>query len=200
MSAPVVTRRDALLLGLGGLALGLPGAARADAVAAAEALVLSFSDELQRVVAGSGSTAARVSGVRTLLERFTNLSLIAGSVLGPTGRTLSRGEQQMFLDTFTGYLARKYASRFTELRGASLEVLRSQPVNSYVEVLARANLTTRAPLNVQFLVVERGGRTAIFDVRVEGYGLLRAERDEIGALIDSNQGRIDAVIAALRTM
>ena len=48
-------------------------------------------------------------------------------------------------------------------------------------------------------VFAKGGRNRFFNIIIEGVNMLAAERTEIGALLDKNQGDIDKLTAALKT-
>jgi len=48
-------------------------------------------------------------------------------------------------------------------------------------------------------VSDQKGRPLIFNLIIEGVNMLLAERQEIGALLDRNSGRIEALIGDLRS-
>ena len=50
------------------------------------------------------------------------------------------------------------------------------------------------PFEVDFLVSDRSGQPLVFNLIIEGVNMLLAERQEIGALLDRNSGKIDALI------
>ncbi len=50
------------------------------------------------------------------------------------------------------------------------------------------------PFEVDFLVSDRSGQPLVFNLIIEGVNTLLAERQEIGALLDRNAGKIDALI------
>ena len=54
------------------------------------------------------------------------------------------------------------------------------------------------PFEVDFLVSDRSGQPLVFNLIIEGVNMLLAERQEIGALLDRNAGKIDALIDDLR--
>ena len=54
------------------------------------------------------------------------------------------------------------------------------------------------PFEVDFLVSEHSGQPLVFNLIIEGVNMLLVERQEIGALLDRNSGKIDALIRELK--
>ncbi len=200
-TGPDATRRAllgaALALPLVGL---LPREAVALTEAAAAALVQRVVTDINRVIASGRTGSALYSDFERIFATYSDVRVIAGSVLGPVARTLSSSQQTAFIAAFQSYMARKYGRRFTEFKGGTVEVSRTVPVNNYVEVQSVARLPGRSPIDVSFLVSDRDGQNRFFDIRIEGVSLLRTERDEIGVMLDQRQGNIDRLIADLRTL
>lgn len=71
-------------------------------------------------------------------------------------------------------------------------------VKKWYEVSTTAFLQGQAPFEVTFLVSDRSGKDLFFNMYIEGVNLLLTERTEIGAILDSNKGDIDAMIAELK--
>ena len=57
-----------------------------------------------------------------------------------------------------------------------------------------------APFEVDFLVSEQSGQPLVFNLIIEGVNMLLVERQEIGALLDRNSGKIDALIRELKAL
>ena len=62
-----------------------------------------------------------------------------------------------------------------------------------------AHMPAYEPFDVDFLVSDQKGRPLIFNLIIEGVNMLLAERQEIGALLDRNLGKIDALIGDLKS-
>ncbi len=46
---------------------------------------------------------------------------------------------------------------------------------------------------------DKSGRPLFFDMRIEGVSLVNSEKEEIGALLDRNGGKLDKLIASLKS-
>jgi phospholipid transport system substrate-binding protein len=72
-------------------------------------------------------------------------------------------------------------------------------VKQFFEVKANALIKGQGSLEVIFLVSDKTGEPLFFNIYVEGINLLLTERSEIGALMDGNNGDINATIKKLKS-
>jgi phospholipid transport system substrate-binding protein len=197
-----LTRRDVMRLGLAGFiaagaVLARPGAARALTVDEARGLIDQVVGEVNRVISSGGSEAQMLRQFEALFVRFSDVPVIARSVLGPAGRGASKAQMQAFTKAYQGYISRKYGRRFREFVGGKIEVVDARPVKSYFEVISTAFLQGEAPFDVRWQVSDKSGRLLFFNIIIEGVNLLASERTEIGSILDAQGGNIDALIAQL---
>ncbi len=187
---------------LGGLsALGIAAATPALSLSAdaARDLITRAVADINAVINSGQSESAMYRDFEAIFRRYADVPTIARSALGPDARSASRAQLNAFADAFTGYIARKYGKRFREFIGGQITVRGAQPVKSFLEVRATADLPGQAPFAVTFLVSDRSGRDLFFDLLIEGISLLKTERTEIGAMLDQRRGDIDLLIRDLRT-
>ena len=193
--------RRHVLAGLAGIGLTTAMAPRAWAMteAQASALVSSAVGEINAVIASGKPLGAMIGDFERIFSRYADVNIIARSALGADANRLSAAQMRAFTGAFQGYMARKYGKRFEEFRGGRIEVKDVRPVKSWQEVQATMYLRGQGPVSVIFLVSDRSGRDKFFDLVLEGVSLRISERSEIGALLDSKGGNVDAMIAELRT-
>lgn len=193
---PELTRR-AVLLGASASAVTLIGgrAAQALSTGQATALVERAVAEINRAAASGKSGSSLYRAFSGIFARYADVGVIARSVLGTDWRSASNAQRRAFTAALQGYLARKYGRQF---RGpAVIRIKGAAPVNRYVEVSATSQGSGRGPLDVTFLVSDRGGSARFFDIRLQGVSLIRTERGEIGAMLDRRRGNIDLLIQDL---
>ena len=186
----------------GALAAGAVAAlpARALTTDEARALIQRAVNEINAVINSGKSEAAMYRDFEGIFARYADVPTIARSTLGPDARRASPAQLRAFTEAFQDYIAVKYGRRFREFIGGQVVVQSAQPVKSFFEVNAVADLRGQAPFGVTFLVSDRSGQDLFFDLLIEGISLLRTERTEIGAMLDRRGGNIDALIADLQRM
>lgn len=175
-------------------------AAPAFALTEAEArkLIDSVVGDINRAINSGKTGAALYRDFENIFRKYADVPTIARSVLGPPARSASSAQMAAFTDAFTGYLSRKYGKRFNDFKGSQIEVTGARKVKSFQEVRATAKLRGQSPFTVIFMVSDRSGRDKFFDLLIEGISLLKAERSEVGAMLDNAGGSIDKLVAELK--
>jgi phospholipid transport system substrate-binding protein len=194
-----MSRRSVLALGAAWALVALH-ARPAAALTASEAgeLISRAVADITRVINSGKSEAAMYADFERIFRQYADVPTIARSTLGPDARRASAAQLAAFSDAFAGYMARKYGKRFREFIGGQITVRSASAVKSFFEVQATADLRGEAPFAVTFLVSDRSGRDLFFDLLIEGISLLKTERTEIGAMLDSRRGDIDRLTWDLR--
>ena len=178
------------------------GAAPAFALndAEASALVSKVTGEITSVINSGKSQAAMFKDFERIFSKYADVNTIARTTLGPPARSASAAQMKAYTTAFRGYLSRKYGKRFREFIGGKLEVKGARKIRDrQYEVKTVALLRGEAPFDVTFLVSDQSGKDLFFDMLIEGISLLKAEKSEIGAMLDRNRGDLDKMIAALST-
>lgn len=194
--------RRGVLAGLAcwaGLAAGI-GPAQALTTSESKALIDKLVGEINAIINSGKSEESMYRDFEGIFRKYAYVEGIARTVLGAPARTASKAELRAFSDAFTGYMARKYGKRFREFIGGWVEVESAQKVKSYFEVHTMAKLAGQAPFAVTFRVSDRSGSELFFDMLIEGISLIKAERNEIGTMLDQAGGDIDKMVTRLKTV
>ena len=179
-------------------ASGAPAFALNDAEASA--LVGKLTAEITAVINSGKSQNAMFKEFERLFTKYADVNTIARVTLGPPARSASAAQMKAYTTAFRGYISRKYGKRFREFIGGKLEVKGARKIRDrQYEVKTVALLQGEAPFDVTFLVSDQSGKDLFFDMLIEGISLLKAEKSEIGSLLDKNRGDLDKMIAALKT-
>lgn len=190
-------QRRTFLTGLTASAAVVPGALWALNENGAAKLIDSLVKDINKVIASGKAETAMFRDFERIFKRYSDTSYIAAYALGVDGRRATASQKKAFSKAFQGYISRKYGKRFREFIGGSLEVTGVKQVKRWYEVSTIARLQGQSPFEVTFLVSDRSGKDLFFNMFIEGVNLLLTERTEIGAILDSHQGDIDALIADL---
>lgn len=178
-------------------AVAAPRALRALTENSASALINGLIGDINRVIDSGKGESAMFREFERIFARYSDTSYISAYALGADGRRASAAQKRAFSKAFQGYIARKYGKRFREFIGGKLEVTGVKKVKKWYEVSTIAYLKGQSPFEVTFLVSDRSGKDLFFNMFIEGVNLLLTERTEIGAILDSKGGDINALIAEL---
>ena len=150
-------------------------------------------------IINSGDTERKMlRSFEKVFNTYADVPTIAKYALGRDVRTASALQINDYTKAFSTYFATKYGKRFREFIGGTIEIVSVEKVKKYYLVNTIAHMPAYQPFGVDFLVSEQKGRPLIFNLIIEGVNMLLAERQEIGALLDRNSGKIDTLIGDLK--
>jgi phospholipid transport system substrate-binding protein len=150
-------------------------------------------------IINSGDTERKMlRSFEKVFNTYADVPTIAKYALGRDVRTASALQINDYTKAFSTYFATKYGKRFREFIGGTIEIVSVEKVKKYYLVNTIAHMPAYQPFDVDFLVSDQKGRPLIFNLIIEGVNMLLAERQEIGALLDRNSGKIDTLIGDLK--
>jgi phospholipid transport system substrate-binding protein len=174
------------LLILGVLAVVPP---RQAAAQDARSFVHTLGQQAIQVLGPHVPEATRVARFRELFRNDFDLGGIGQFVLGRYWRVATPQEQQEFLALFHEYLVRAYSARLGQYSGEQFQVLGARQSGAETIVSSQILRASGAPVQVDWYLVDGGGRLLITDVYVGGISMKVTQRDEFGHPAQRRAGR-----------
>jgi phospholipid transport system substrate-binding protein len=192
-----MTRR---LVAIGLLLLAVLSVAPPHQAAAQDArsFVATLGQQAIQVLGPHVHEATRQARFRELFRDNFDLAGIGQFVLGRYWRVATPQEQQEFLGLFHEYLVRAYSARLGQYTGEQFHVLNARPNGAEAIVTSQILRTGGAPVQVDWYLVDGGGRFLITDVYVGGISMKVTQRDEFAAVIQRSGGRVAGLLAEMR--
>lgn len=176
----------------------LPTMNREAAAQDAAAFINNLGQQGIQVLGPSVPQQQRSARFRQLLDSDFDLAEIGRFVLGPSARTMSPAAQQEFLPLFRDYLVHAYTARLGQYGGAPFHVTGTRPHGGETVVTSQVQRSGGSPIQIDWHVVDRGGRSKVSDVVVDGVSMKVTHRNEFASIIQRNGGQPDALLPALR--
>ena len=155
--------------------------------------------DINQIINSGDTERNMLRSFEKVFNAYADVPTIAKYALGRDARTASEVQINDYTEAFSSYFATKYGKRFREFIGGRIEIVNVEKGKKYYIVNTIAQMPAYEPFDVDFLVSDQKGRPLIFNLIIEGVNMLLAERQEIGALLDRNSGRIEALIGDLRS-
>ena len=192
-----MTRRSAAI---GLLLLGLLGVAAPRQAAAQDArtFVQTLGQQAIQVLGPGVPEAYRLARFRELFHNDFDVPGIGQFVLGRYWRAATPQEQQEFLSLFQEYIVRAYSARLAQYAGEPFRVLGARGNGPETIVGSEIQRHNGAPVQVDWYLIDGGGRYLITDVYVGGVSMKVTQRDEFAAVIQRSGGRVAGLLAELR--
>jgi phospholipid transport system substrate-binding protein len=193
-----ISLRVAQTLGVALVVACLAAMPRGAAAQDAAAFIQNLGSQAIQVLGPSVPPAQRTAQFRRMFDTDFDLPGVARFVLGPTGRELTPEQNQEFLTLFREYLAQAYSTRLSEYGGEPFHVTGTRSNDDETIVTSQVMRRSGAPVEIDWHVIDRDGRTLVTDVFVDGVSMKVTHRQEFASIIQRNGGRPEALLAVLR--
>jgi phospholipid transport system substrate-binding protein len=142
--------------------------------------------------------AQRLVRFRELFHNDFDVPGIGRFVLGRYWRLATPQEQREFLGLFQEYIVRAYSTRLGQYGGEPFRVLAARPSGDETVVASEIIRPSGSRVQVDWYLVDGGGRYKITDVYVGGVSMKVTQRDEFASVIQRNGGSVEALLQQLR--
>ena len=172
-------------------------APRPAAAQGARAFINSLGQQAIAVMGPNVSEAQRVARFRQLFHADFDVPGIGRFVLGRYWRIATPQEQREFLTLFQEYIVRAYSARLGAYSGEPFRVVAARPYGDKTVFIREILRSNGAPVDIDWYLVDRGGRYKITDVYVGGISMKVTQRDEFASVIQRSGG-VSGLLAQLR--
>ncbi len=200
-------RRQLLGAAVGSLLLALsPSSALATPAArTAESVVRRLVEQVWQVLEEGKLDDRSYAQLLPVIERQTDLSLLARLVLGRHWRQASTTQRAEYQSLFRSFVLQTFVKRLRRYAGPDLgtvddrfEIIKSRDVSKRdVLVNSRVLPPSSPPLRVDWRLRRRAEEPVIIDLIVEGVSLLVTQRSEFAAVVE--HVGMDGLITELRS-
>ncbi len=140
----------------------------------------------------------RQARFRAILVRTFEVPLIARFTLGRFWRRISEKQRKEYVGLFEDFIVKAYARRFRDYNGETFTVGKVRQINKS-DALVQSELALKDGRKIAVYWRVRGKSDfKIIDIIVEGVSMVITQRDEFSAIIGRNDGKVEALLSALR--
>ncbi len=146
--------------------------------------------------------AERQQRVIATIEPSLDVPEIARRALGRHWRERSDAERREFTDLFRRLLEQAYVSKIDAYSGQRIVYERESVQGDYATVSTQIVTGQETEIPVDYLMLRRGTRWLVYDVRIEGVGLVENYRSQFNEIIETSSYRdlVDRIEAKLHDL
>ncbi len=156
---------------------------------AAKALDQSFGKDL------------RITKLKTIAKNTVDIKGIGFYSLGKHRKTMSDEKKKEYLEVFTKYFLKTFASRLAQYSNPKIIVNSQKKLNEkYTMVSSILAATENKPeVKIDWRVITKDpNQPLIIDLIIEGVSLAKVQKEEFNSIIQSNDGDINALLNNLK--
>jgi len=150
---------------------------------------------------GNFTRDERIEQLKQIAKDTVDITGIGYYSLGSHRKNLSKEQLSTYKKAFEEYFLKSFSSRLAEYSNPEIEVISKNKLNkNYTIVLSKLIATdTRPEVKIEWRVYTKNPENLLIrDLIIEGLSLARTQKEEFSSIINSNDGKIEALLKSLK--
>lgn len=165
-----------------------------------EQFVSDLGNKIITLIRSTDDMGQKKEHFRGLLKSNFAMKSISKFVLSRFWREATDPQKEEFMKLFEQNMVDTYTSQFNNYKDESMVVQGSRvdAADGAVWVNAKVQGSAREPVNIRWKLYNKDGGLKVYDIHVNEVSMGITHRSEYASIIDSNGGRIDGLLDAMR--
>jgi len=146
----------------------------------------------------AATSAERIARLSRLFQQEFDINGIGLFALGSYRRVATPVEQQEFFRLYPEFTVRAFHARLNSYRGAPFRVTGRRMLGNETIVSSEILPASGGRVQVDWHLTDNGGQYRVSDVTIGGMSMKVALRDQFASWIETNGGRVNALLAVMR--
>jgi len=166
----------------------------------ADVFVQSTVNRAAKTLGGNLSKEERVEKLKDIARDTVDISGIGFYSLGAHRKNLTEDQLNEYKKVFAEYFLKSFSSRLAEYSNPEIEVNSKKVINKNYTIVSSTLVATdsRPKVKIEWRVYTKDpDNLLIRDLIIEGLSLARTQKEEFSSIINSNDGKIEALLKNL---
>ena len=166
----------------------------------ADVFVQSTVNRAAKTLGGNLSKEKRVKKLKDIARDTVDISGIGFYSLGAHRKNLTEDQLNEYKKVFAEYFLKSFSSRLAEYSNPEIEVDSKKVINKNYTIVSSTLVATdsRPKVKIEWRVYTKDpDNLLIRDLIIEGLSLARTQKEEFSSIINSNDGKIEALLKNL---
>ena len=166
----------------------------------ADVFVQSTVNRAAKTLGGNLTKEERVEKLKDIARETVDIEGIGFYSLGANRKNLTDDQLNQYKRVFSEYFLKSFSSRLAEYSNPEIEVNSKKVINAnYTIVLSTlAGTDSRPEVKIEWRVYTKNPENLLIrDLIIEGLSLARTQKEEFSSIINSNDGKIEALLKNL---
>jgi len=166
----------------------------------ADVFVQSTVNRAAKTLGGNLSKEERVEKLKDIARDTVDINGIGFYSLGAHRKNLTEDQLSEYKKVFAEYFLKSFSSRLAEYSNPEIEVDSKKVINKNYTIVSSTLVSTesRPKVKIEWRVYTKDpDNLLIRDLIIEGLSLARTQKEEFSSIINSNDGKIEALLKNL---
>ena len=166
----------------------------------ADVFIQSTVNRAAKTLGGGLTKEERIEKLKEIAKDTVDITGIGFYSLGKHRKNLSKEELENYKIVFEAYFLKSFSSRLAEYSNPEIEVNSKNIINANYTIVSSTLVATdsRPEVKIEWRVYTKDpDNLLIRDLIIEGLSLARTQKEEFSSIINSNDGKIEALLKNL---
>ena len=166
----------------------------------ADVFVQSTVNRAAETLNGSFTKDERIEKLKEIAKETVDIKGIGYYSLGSHRKNLSKDQLINYINIFEEYFLKSFSSRLAEYSNPEIEVNSKKKLNENYTIVSSTLVATdsRPEVKIEWRVYTKNPENLLIrDLIIEGLSLARTQKEEFSSIINSNDGKIEALLKNL---
>jgi len=166
----------------------------------ADVFVQSTVNRAAKTLGGGLTKGERIEKLKEIAKDTVDITGIGFYSLGKHRKNLSKEQLENYKIVFEAYFLKSFSSRLAEYSNPEIEVNSKNIINANYTIVSSTLVATdsRPEVKIEWRVYTKDpDNLLIRDLIIEGLSLARTQKEEFSSIINSNDGKIEALLKNL---
>ena len=166
----------------------------------ADVFVQSTVNRAAETLGGNLTKEERVKKLKEIAKETVDIEGIGFYSLGANRKSLTDDQLNEYKKVFSEYFLKSFSSRLAEYSNPEIEVNSKNVINANYTIVSSTLVSTenRPKVKIEWRVYTKDPENLLIrDLIIEGLSLARTQKEEFSSIINSNDGKIEALLKNL---
>ena len=165
-----------------------------------EIFVESTIKKATSILSNNSSKESKIKQLKTVAKETVDINGIGLYTLGPVRKSLDTTQKEKYIKLFEQYFLKSFSSRLVDYTNPDISILGKEKLNenyTIVKSLLSGN-DERPEVKIDWRIYTKNPNNPLIrDLIIEGLSLARTQKEEFASILNSNDGKIDALFKTL---
>jgi len=166
-----------------------------------DVFVQSTVNRASEVLSSKLSKKEKIDKLKEIASETVDIRGIGFYTLGAYRKNINENQIKKYETLFEQYFLKSFASRLAEYSNPEIEVVSKKKINKNYTMVSSILISTekRPEVKIDWRIYTKNSENPLIrDLIIEGLSLARTQKEEFSSIIQSNDGDINALFAALK--
>ena len=166
----------------------------------ADVFIQSTVNRAAETLGGGLAKEERIEKLKEIAKDTVDITGIGFYSLGSHRKNLTKEQLKNYKNVFKAYFLKSFSSRLAEYSNPEIEVNSKNIINANYTIVSSTLVATdtRPEVKIEWRVYTKDpDNLLIRDLIIEGLSLARTQKEEFSSIINSNDGKIEALLENL---